>query len=633
MSGFKASGNFLGLSETREKALVEARQFFQYAAVHLLFTTWRKKCISDFNFYDGIEQYPPEFLRKLKAMGMDPLVINKVKALINQSSGIEIQTRYRTSFRTHSMKEEDERLAKALTHYFFYVQEHNNMPVYGSQKFRDMLICGVGWSNLYLQDHKVGYNYFHPLNIIFDADDFSPFMTDQRYVIAIHWVAQEKAKMLWPRYAKQIEDLFAYAEPANVGSFSNEFFSRISEYIDLYAIGGGGVGGRILVPELQRKIRKKFYKGMDINGREFQTFSEQEAYEISGNNESSITQHEGHQIIRTVFCRDIVLEHGPLNPNLPNGEFTYVPSVYSRRSSNGVPEGWLSTMKDIQRVINYTKLKQILMENSTRVIADAEAIPAGYTYEDYREMVSDPAALIIKNKESTVTLHPNTDLSASQIQAAQRLDEELQQVTGMYADAMGAPTNATASVSINSRAKLSTTNQGPGFDHFHLMKKREGQIFLDIIQGSGAENMMAPILEDDEKDVIIMNLTREIDGKKVTFNDIRTLPLSIYVEQTHDYESSPEEQRTIFETLLANPNAQMIMQSPGILKLLGIRNWKKISEEMDAAAQKKMQMEQMASGNGPGQPAGIPQQPGMPQLPGMEEGGLPNPMMMAPGGR
>jgi hypothetical protein len=627
MSGFKTRGGFLGLSETREKALVEARQFFQYAAVHVLFTSWRKKCIADFNFYDGIEQYPPEFLRKLKSMGMDPLVINKVKALINQASGIEIQSRYRTAFRTHSMDENDERLAKALTHYFLYVQEHNNMPVYGSQKFRDMLICGVGWSNLYLQDNRIGYDYVHPLNILYDADDFSPFMTDQRYVIRIHWVAQEKAKMLWPKYAKDIEDLFAYAEPANVGSFSNEFFSRISEYIDLYAIGGGGVGGRILVPEVQRKIRKKYYQGIDQSGREFQTFSEKEAYELTGDHESTITQHEGHQVIRTVFCRDIVFEHGPLHPNLPNGEFTYVPSVYSRRSSDAVPEGWLDTMKDIQRIVNYTKLKQILMENSTRVIADAEAIPAGYTYEDYKEMVSDPAALIVKNKEAEVTLHPNVDLADSQIQAARRLDEELQQVTGMFSDALGAPTNATAGVAINSRAKLSITNQRVGFDHFELMKKREGQIFLDIIQGSGAENMMAPILDDDEKDIVIMNLSREVDGKKVVFNDIRTLPLSIYVEQTHDYESSPEEQRTTFETLLANPNAQMIMQSPGILKLLGIRNWEKISQEMDAAAQKKMQMEQMAAGNGPGQPGGLPQQMGA------EGGNLPNPLMMGPGGQ
>ncbi len=629
MNEFKATGKFLKLSETREKALIEARQFFQYAAVHVLFTSWRKKCIADFDFYDGIEQYPPEFLRKLKSMGIDPLVINKVKALINQASGIEIQSRFRTSFRTHSTNENDELLAKALTHYFFYVQEHNNMPVYGSQKFRDMLICGVGWSNMYLQDYRIFYDYVHPLNIMFDADDFSPFMTDQRYVIRIHWMAQEKAKMLYPKFAKDIDDLFAYAEPANVGSFSNEFFSRISEYIDLYAIGGGGVGGRVLVPELQRKVRKKFYKGIDSNGREFQTFDEKEAYELADENKSSISQEEGHQIIRTVFCRDIVFEHGPLYPNLPNGEFTYVPAVYSRRTSDGVPDGWLSTMKDIQRIVNYTKLKEILMLNSRTVIADAEAIPSGQTYEDFREIVSDPSALIIKNKEATVTLHPNTDISTSQIHAAQRLDQELQQVTGMFSDALGAPTNATAGVAINSRAKLSITNQRVGFDHFELMKKREGRIFLDIIQGSGSENIMTPILDEDEKEIVIMNLSREVDGKRVIFNDIRTLPVSIYVEQTHDYESSPEEQRATFETLLANPNAQMIMQSPGILKLLGIRNWEKISSEMDAAAQKKMQMEQMASGNGPGQPGGIVG--GLSPEMGNEGGNLPNPLIMGRG--
>jgi hypothetical protein len=150
------------------------------------------------------------------------------------------------------------------------------------------------------------------------------------------------------------------------------------------------------------------------------------------------------------------------------------------------------------------------------------------------------------------------------------------------------------------------------------MKKREAQVFLDIIQGAGIENMMAQILDDDEMEIVIMNLTREVDGEKVIFNDIRTLPVGIYVEQTHDYESGPEEQRATFEALLSNPNAQMIMQSPGILKLLGLRNWKKISSEMETAAEKKMQMEQMASGNGQQGPSPSNRGGGAATIPGME---------------
>jgi len=589
-------------SEAKVDALIKGRRYFQYGATNILYTKWRQSCIEKFAFYDGDGQYPDSVLQQLRDRKQEPIVVNKIKSMVNQVSGIERKNRTRTAFRSHTGDENTEELAKALSHYTYYIQEHQNVPQKRSDRNKDSLICGLGWSYIYQQQGQTFFDNIHPLSMIYDADDFSPTMTDQQYCIRSHWIGREDLKILYPKFIKQIDDLFINAEPANIGSFSGEFFNRISPYIDMYAFGGQGVGSKILIIEVQRKQSKKYLCGVDSAGNWFETFNEEEAEELSPS-KKDIQEKTGYQIIRTIFCRDIVLEHAPLKPNIPNlDDFLYIPCVYGRRSADAIPDGWMTPMMDLQRILNYNKLKEVAMLNSARVIADSTAF-IGQTMEEVREEVARSDSIIIKNPESEVSIHPNVDLAMSQINSSKRLDEEFQQVSGMFSDALGAPSNATSGVAINSRARLSVTNQQIGFDMFELANKREARMMLTLIQGGGDENIMAQILTPDEEETIILNLTREINGKKVLFNDIRTLPLSIYVEQTHDYESGPEEQRATFEALLSNQNAQMILQSPAFLKLLGMRDWKKISEEMQQINQQNQQMEQMANSGTP-----IPQQ-------------------------
>lgn len=600
------------LSGSRQKALEIAKNTFEYAATNLLYVMGRARTIRAFSFYDGEGQYPENFLRewgsRFENFEIDydvaPPIINKVKALIHNVLGMEIQARFRPGAASHSDKEQDELLAKALTHELRYIQESNDIPLFESQAFKDMLVCGLGWSNSYLQDNQIGFEYVHPLSMLYDADDFSPFMTDQQYVHRLHWLPKQTMLMLWPKYKSEIEDLFYSARPSPVGSYSPEFFNRVLEWIDLCAIGGGdGAGSRIMVIETQRKEKRTYYTGIDGGeeiggeGKYFQTFDEDLANEMIAKGDK-VEEKEGYQIIRTVFCKDMVFEHGPLNPNLPNGSFTYIPGVYSRRSSDGIPEGWLSSMEDIQRIINYTKAKELTMVNSMRAIVDTGALVDGQTPEDLRQELARNDSIIYKNKDANISLHPNVDLAASQINTAKRLDEELQQVSGMYGDSLGAPTNATASVSIRGRAINSYRTQIVGFDNLMFMKKRIGRQMLDLLQGSGIENRAVSILDDDEKEVIILNLARTVNGKKVFFNDIRNLPLTIYVEQMHDYESSPEEQRENVQAILGNPNGMSILQSPQLLKLMGQKHWKKIAAEMQSISQQQDQREMMIQNRG-----------------------------------
>lgn len=587
------------LTESRQKALDKARKLFFMASGNLLYQKWRQSAIQSFDFFDGIGQYHPEILKVLHQRGQAPIVVNKVRSMVNQASGLEINTRGKVAFKPQSNSEEEAKLTKAMTHYGFAVQKSQGFSYKGSLRCRDALICGLGWSRMYTYRNQIMYDYTHPLNIIFDADDFSPQLTNQRHLIYMRWLSPDEIKSEWPKFAKQVDERVGGEDMINnVGNFTSEFFNRRSAFIPSVSSTGGASGSRVLVNEVFHKEKRKYFCGLDKNGYYFETFEEEEAEKLA-NSKKDITMEVGTQIMRTVFFDDILLEYAPMLPNMPNREdFSDIPCVWQRRTADAVPVGWMEDIKDLQRELNYRKLKEIMALNSFKAIVDINAIGHGMDLEELRAEISRPDSLILKSGTGNIDIIPNLDISNAMIKASERIDHELQQVSGMYSDSLGDATNATSGVAIKQRQIGTSKNLAHGFDSFTLVKEREGKVMIDLMQGSGLENILVNIvMDDDEKETFIMNLVRDINGKDVMFNDIRTLPVDIYVEIVPDYDSSFEEQKATLEALLANPQAPLILQNPYLLKILvGERHADKIAGAMQQLNQQQNEQQAMARG-------------------------------------
>lgn len=566
------------LSESRQNALQKAKDITQAASGNLLYQKWRQEAIQSFSFYDGEGQYPAEVLAKLKERKQAPITINKVRSMVNQASGLEINTRTKIAYRTHSGKDEEELLTKALTHFAYAVQESENFSYKGSLKFRDGLICGIGWSRMYMHKGRIYYDYTHPLNVIYDADDFSPQLEDMNHLIYMRWMTPDNIKSTWSKHAKQFDKMYPDKDfsSVNSGNFSSEFFNRNNA--NLPAINGGNEGSRPCVNEVLYKEERKYYWGLDKRGYYFETFDEEVAEKVV-NKKSELEEESGLQIMRTVYCGDLLLDYAPLSPNIPNmSDFPDIPFVWGRRTSDSVPTGWLEDMKDLQREINYRKFKELTALNSVRARVDPKAFH-GMSIDQIRDELARPDSVLFGTKDG-VDIFNNIDLAASNIRASERTDLELQQVSGMYSDSLGAATNATSGIAIKQRQIGTSKNLAFGFDGSTLVKKREGKVLLDLIQKGGLTSILTNlVLDDDEREIFILNAVKEVNGEIV--NDIRTLPIDdIYVEQVPDYESSPEEQQATLEALLANPQAPLILQNPELLKLLRFRNADKIAAAM-----------------------------------------------------
>jgi len=596
------------LSESRQKALNTAQEFFRIANLHPSMVAFREKCISDYGFYDGTGQWEALDLRILRERGQLPITVNICKGFIDNLSGVEIQSRYRIACRNDSHNRADDKLAEALTHMLFYIQDHQDIPYKGSLKFRDSLICGIGWSHLCREDGVIFYDYVHPFTLLPDPDDLTPQYTSMKYICRKRWMRPERVISQWPQAARTI-DPTAFSSYQGIDGFglnslalespgleSPELMDREALYTDPN-LGGATNRSRVLVVEVQYKVPCKVYKGFDTQGRFFETFNLETAESLAGS-EQDLEETKGERIMRTLFLGTTLLEHAPLEATFPDQkDFSYIPIVFQRRFKTGVPYGLLESMKDIQRDCNVRVTKSVYAINSARVIFEGNPMP-GRDIETIRRELKTADSVILLPKDSKFQVSSNAQLGEEQLKIVDLYLNLIQRVTGIYDEMLGIQTNATSGVAQHIRQVNSVRNNVFAFDNFSQMKKREARFLLNMIQAGGEMNLAVELLGPTDLTSIILNLTRIIDSKPVIFNDIRSLPVSLYIEEVPDYQSSFAEQKATFESLLSHAHAQWLMLSPELLRRLGVRDPEAIAKEMQAAMQQKTMMEQGVAGRG-----------------------------------
>jgi hypothetical protein len=597
------------LSATKQKALQTAQDYFRTANLHPSSMEFRTKCIDDYTFYDGTGQWTARDLQTLKEREQLPITVNICKGFIDALSGVETQSRYRTACRSDSHREEDDKLAEALTHWLFTIQEHQDLPYKGSLKFRDSLICGIGWSYLCKENGIYYYDWVHPFNVIPDPDDLTPQYNAMKHLCRKRWMRPDMVKARWPQVGDTLD--FTTFDTYD-GMTSPEIMDRNSNTTDINASTGVNQS-RVLVVEVQYKVPHKAYKGMDQEGRPFETFDLETAEELAPSSQD-IEETDSERIMRTLFLDNTLLEHAPLDFALPGSkDFSLIPIVFQRRFRTGVPYGLLEAMKDIQRDCNVRVTKSVYAINSSQLIFEGNPLPGSDINRMKRELKSADSVIVLP-RDSKFQISSNAPLGEEQLKIVELYLNLIQRVTGIHDEMLGMQTNATSGVAQNIRQVNSVRNNVFAFDNFSQMKKRESLFILGMLQSGYNENMAVQILTPEENEVMILNLTRTIGGKKVIFNNVRTLPLSLYIEEVPDYKSTFEEQKAMFEALLGNAHAHWLMLSPELLRRLGVRDPERIAAEMRQALQEKTMMEQNVAGQG--------QQGGSEQMPP-----LPNPAM------
>lgn len=582
----------------------KAREVFLYGDHHPKMIQLRQKMRRDFSMYDndgewfydeiyGKGQWRQNDLDALKLRGQMPLVINVTKRVINSFVSAEINNRSRIGYRSHFSTAENQKLAELLTSAGLYVQESLDVQRKMSMCLKDGSVCGLGWVWCFEDPttSTLSFERLDPWYLIPDMDDVSSDFTQMRFVCRKYWTDLDIAKRTWKNFDKMYKGI----SPAlSQGSKSGIFWDKDSSYTtNLNAFVGNN--RTVLICEVQTKEHKKCYRGITRSGNSYASFDEGEAEKYLDPKEG-IDESPADQIMRTLFCGNILLEHAPLHPLVPDLEdFSYIPFVYSKTSNSSLPDGMVSSMFSSQIDINARRVKAVYALGSRKEYLTLD----GSTFsEEQIDLIEENAksldGRVYLPKGTVVTPVSNSDIGRSNLDLYNIAHAEIEKETGFHPESMGDTSGSNQSgVAISRLQRASMMGQNFSYDAYVQFKKRVGRMLVSILQrkanlpvfAMGDKNMLSIIemLNSEEEDV---------NGESYIANDVRGLPLGVYVEEMPNVESSFAETRDDMERLLAHPQVEMIIPNQPLMESMGYRNSEKISQAAMSVVHQKALAEQ-----------------------------------------
>lgn len=188
--------DFADLARTR---MQEAEDFWH---------NWRVEAVNDYDFVCG-KQWLDADESKLNAEKRPTVTFNYSEKMIDAVVGAEISNRQEATYKPRGV--EDAAFAEMMNNAAKWVRDECGAEDEESDAFRDMLICGMGWTFSHVtydedQDGKILIERIDPLEMRSDPAASKPGITDRRFAFRSWWVDEREAKREWPGGSFTSED-------------------------------------------------------------------------------------------------------------------------------------------------------------------------------------------------------------------------------------------------------------------------------------------------------------------------------------------------------------------------------------------------------------------------------------------
>ena len=312
----------------------------------------------------------------------------------------------------------------------------------------------------------------------------------------------------------------------------------------------------------------------------FTTFSEDF---LDKKNAYDVKVKKGSKIYKTVFCNDVVLFHGPIKEQIPNQVFfPYTPMVYSR-DIQGNFIGCIDYLIQLQDLWNVELSKLFHYSNSKMLIVNSDT-----TTRKYEDLVK---AYSIESKKKRgflqfdpkdVTVIDNSNDIKGILNSLEMLNREFQNISGLFDDFAGKPTNAQSGIAIQNRINTTMNAQNPLILAYEYMLTSEGKLMLDTLKGIENFKQLLSFYNEGKQDSVVLD------------SNIALLNFEVYPVSAPNFSSSIEEERELFTNIMSSGLADIFLSSPLFLQQVGIGEVSsyKLSSEYKRIMLEKMQLQQ-----------------------------------------
>jgi len=573
----------------KDEILDESKELFRYLSDSQIRKRWLENDLVNIDYYYNNQWNNIKDKLGLEEIGCKPITVNRIKPIIDRYLSILIKSGKRVGFLPTSNSDYHFNISNYIKNWAFNTQTQNNHTFFSSLKCLSALSSGIGWSHFYYKDNRFCYENVNPREMYPDPDDMSPRLENQNVMARSYFVNVVVLKQLFPKYASKFQEMIDLKGNSTSGVF--EDYSEIPANTWVH-------GKSIRIVELFTKKNDKYFeavcdiKSNNTNERQidntyqefdnvvFSTFSEDLVKRKSIGNPQIKT---GTKIFKTVFCEDLLIYNGAIAEQVPNQVFfPYVPMVYSR-NYRGDFIGTTNYMIELQDLWNVEISKLFHYSNSKTTYIDPTS--SNFNWDELKkslEVETKKKRGFIKCSPKDMTVVDNSNDIQGILKSLDMINREFQNLSGLFDDFAGKPTNAESGIAIQNRVNTTLNAQNPLVLAYEYMLTSEGRLMLDTLKGIENFKQVLNYYNEGKQDSAVLD------------SNISLLNFEVYPTTSPNFSSSIEEEKELFNSILTSGVADILLSSPLFLQQSGMGeiNSYKLSNEYKRILIEKMQLQQ-----------------------------------------
>ena len=398
------------------------------------YTAWQPAALVDRYYYENV-QWSEDEEAELKKINQPMITVNHIFPKINMLTGLLLQNR--PSIHCFPRGKDDAEVAATATKVVKYIFDINNLQTRQLEAFTDMATAGIGWlearaSSLAGRDPLV-IDYVPWQEMVTDPLSRQPDYSDARFVCRGKYVDADMCLEFFPQAKKIIATKstgpFSVDSTAIPGTQDQEWYDQQRD--------------RVYLIEIQYKEFEKtdcFWDGFQL------TKYIPSVHDPLLNEKFGRIVNTKIIVVKQAFIlNDYIIFEQDL-PYLFNN-FTFVPFV-AQRDSQGNPLSLVRYLKDMQDEINKRRSKVLHYLTAKRVLAEEGAVA---DVNEFMEELGHPDAFLQYRKGYEIKVEQDLEIGAQHFQLMHEAADEISQISGIYPDFQGMPTNARTGEAIRQR--------------------------------------------------------------------------------------------------------------------------------------------------------------------------------------
>lgn len=555
----------LGCANKASSLYACMRRWYREDLSHVL--KWRKEAREDFDFYNG-DQWSEEDKQRLRAQNRPCIVFNKISPLVNAIVGSERNNKRDVRFIPRQVgKSLPNDLLTGACEWF---RDLSNAEYSDSEAFRDMVVCGMGWTETSLDsrdnpDGDPSVRYLDPLKMVWDCNASEVNLIDARRLWYVERKPVELAQELFPGIA--VSDL--HASWAYTGQIGTDDDTSTSGYERDY----------VTLVECRWFEDCNYYKSVDIDVmRSLGDIDEDTINSVvmgsdvalrdySEEEFDSVVKELGFRPRNVSYCKRVArrafLGNGILgeidSPLCPPNQLGWECITGYHNKSERHFYGIVRATKDPQRWSNkyFSQIMNILNSQAKGGIF-AERGAFENEYEMARSYARADAITVLRDgalAAGKIQPKPKAEYPSGFFQLFQISNECINDVTGLSPEFIGTREVNQAGILEAQRRQSSLNLLASLFDALRLYRLRQGRIILHLIQNYLSDGRLIRVMGEEHSEYI--ELTRD----KVT-----SYEYDIIVD---DAPTSPNEKERTFANLMQlMPVLQNVLTPEIVLDLM-----------------------------------------------------------------